>query len=190
MSDAAAKRRAQQTLRNLVLSLLASIGVMLLVVFVVPRDDSNRIQHVDYQKVGEQVTAASNVPLVIPQIPEGWWANSARWKSDASDGVATWYVGFVGPKGQYIGLTQGFQTNPTWLALEIKTNVASGNFTVGNRSWTIYENPVPGDQPKTRDYMICAKIGSDDILLYGTASEADFKVFANSVNDQILKVYQ
>ncbi len=190
MSDAAAKRRAQQTLRNLILSLLASIGVMLLVIFVVPRNDSNRIQHIDYIGVGKQVVAAGTVHLVNPQIPKGWWANSARWKSAKSDGVATWYVGFVGPKNQYIGMTQGFATNPTWLALQLKTNVASGALKIAGRSWTIYENPVPGDQPKTRDYLITTTIENDSILLYGTGSKHDFKAMATAVESQITKVYK
>jgi hypothetical protein len=190
VSDAAAKRRAQQTLRNLVLSLLASIGVMLLVIFVVPRDDSNRIQHVDYISVGNKVVAAGNIPLVNPLIPKGWWANSARWKTAVSDGVATWYVGFVGPNSQYIGLTQGFNANPTWLALQVKTNIASGKLNISGRSWTVYQNPVPGDQPKTRDYMIETKVNQDEILLYGTGSKADFALLAKAVNSQIAKVYK
>jgi hypothetical protein len=47
MSDAAAARRARQTLINLLLSLLATVGVMVLLVLAVPRDDSNRVQPVE-----------------------------------------------------------------------------------------------------------------------------------------------
>ena len=190
MSDTAAKRRAQQTLINLVLSLLASLGVMILVLLVVPRDDSNRIQHVDYISVGKQVSANGNVPLVNPKVPKGWWANSARWQGAKSDGVASWYVGFVGPKGQYIGLTQGFNTNPTWLALQTTVSLSNGELTVDGRTWNIYQNPTKNNPPKTRDYIISTTIGSDDILLYGTASQADFEAFASAVNDEIIKVYK
>lgn len=190
MSDAAAKRRAQQTLINLILSLLASIGVMLLVIFVVPRDDSNRIQKVDYLSVAQDAAASQGKPILAPKLESGWWANSARWQSAKSDGVASWYVGFVGPKNQYIGLTQGFSTNPTWLALQLKTNVANGSLTVNGRKWMIYENPVPAEQPKTRDFLIETSVGSDDILLYGTANRADFRMLAAAVAKQIDEVYK
>ena len=190
MSDAAAKRRAQQTLRNLILSLLASIGVMLLLLLAVPRDDSNRIQHVDYLSVAKQAAAASNAPVLAPQIPKGWWSNSARWQTAKSDGVATWYVGFVGPKGQYIGLTQGFTANPTWLALQTKTSIQNGTFSVDGRIWKVFQNPIPAENVKTRDYLVETSVNSDEILLYGTASVSEFKQFAKAVNNQIVKVYK
>jgi hypothetical protein len=87
-------------------------------------------------------------------------------------------------------LTQGFDANPTWLALQLKTNVASGKLTVAGRSWTIYQNPVPGDQPKTRDFLIETKVANDEILLYGTAGKADFRQLAGAVETQIAKVYK
>ncbi|MEN9752394.1 MAG: hypothetical protein RL670_85, partial [Actinomycetota bacterium] len=166
--DSAAKHRARQTLINLILSLLASLGVMLLVLLAVPRNDSNRIQHVDYISVGKQVVTASNVPLVNPKLPSGWWANSARWQSAASNGVATWYAGFVGPKGQYVGLTQGFAANPTWLVLQTKTSLENGQLVVAGHSWTLYQNPEPSNPPKTRDFLMATQMGSDEIVLYGT----------------------
>jgi hypothetical protein len=190
VSDAAAKRRAQQTLINLILSLLASLGVMLLVLLVVPRDDSNRIQRVDYISVGKQVVTSSNVPLVNPKIPNGWWSNSARWKSAASDGVASWYVGFVGPKNQYIGFTQGFKGNPTWLALQTKTSIENGSISVAGHEWRIFENPVVSNPPKTRDYLMVTQVGSDFLVLYGTASKAEFRVLATQVASEIERVYQ
>ncbi|MEY4981103.1 MAG: hypothetical protein RL174_441, partial [Actinomycetota bacterium] len=45
--DAAAKRRAKQTVINLLLSLAATLGIVIVTVLAVPRDDSNRIQPVD-----------------------------------------------------------------------------------------------------------------------------------------------
>jgi hypothetical protein len=189
-ADSAAKHRARQTLINLILSLLASIGVMLLVLLGVPRNDSNRIQHVDYISVGKQVVTSSNVPLVNPKLPTGWWANSSRWQSAKSDGVATWYAGFVGPKGEYVGLTQGFGANPTWLVLQTKTSLETGHITIAGHDWTIYQNPQPSNPPKTRDYLMATQVGSDEIVLYGTASKSEFNVFATNVAAEIAKVYK
>ena len=190
MSDTAAKRRAQQTLINLVLSLLASLGVMLLVLLVVPRDDSNRIKPVDYKTIAKTAATAEARPILAPELPKGWWSNSARWQGAKSDGVASWYVGFVGPKGHYIGLTQGFESNPTWLTLQTTVSIPNGELSVAGRNWTLYQNPTKNDPPKTRDYILATKMNTDDILLYGTATEAEFKAFATAINDEILKVYK
>ncbi|MEN9752773.1 MAG: hypothetical protein RL670_464 [Actinomycetota bacterium] len=189
MSDTAAAHRARQTVINLILSLLASLGVMLLVLFVVPRDDSNRIKPVDYVAVGKTIANNEGRPILLPELPNGWWSNSARWTGAAADGVDSWYVGFVGPAGQYIGLTQGFDSNPTWLAMQTQTSLASKDLLVAGQKWRVYENPVKNDPPKTRDYLLLTEVGQDQILLYGTASEAEFKLLAKAVQDQIDGVY-
>ena len=106
--DAAAKRRARQTVINLLLSLGASLAIVLALVLIVPRDDSNRIQPVDYRSVATDAQTASGKYIVAPELPQGWWANSARYTGNPADGVATYYAGFVGPKNQYIGLDEGF----------------------------------------------------------------------------------
>ena len=55
MSDSAAKHRAKQTVRNLLLSLLVSLGLVVAIVLGVPRDDSNLIQEVDYIAIASEV---------------------------------------------------------------------------------------------------------------------------------------
>ena len=47
MSDSAARHRARQTVINLILALGASIGLVVTLVLIVPRDDSNRIKEID-----------------------------------------------------------------------------------------------------------------------------------------------
>jgi hypothetical protein len=137
--DAAAKRRAKQTVNNLVLALLASLGVMLALVLVVPRDDSNRIQSVDYKAIAAEAQASSGQQIIAPELPAGWWSNSARWTAKPADGVQNWYSGFVGPKNQYIGLTQAFGINPTWLAFQLKNSAKTGTQAVGDKTWDVYE---------------------------------------------------
>lgn len=48
MSDAAAKRRAKQTVNNLALSLIVTVLATALIILIVPRDDSMQIQRVDF----------------------------------------------------------------------------------------------------------------------------------------------
>ena len=187
--DAAAKRRARQTVINLLLSLGASLGIVLALVLIVPRDDSNRIQPVDYRSVATDAQTSSGNFIAAPELPQGWWANSARYVGNPADGVATFYAGFVGPKNQYIAFTQAQNPNPTWLVQQLGDAVQTGTFAGGFRQWSIYESPVVHNPKKTKDYIMVMNFTKGEkvaVLLYGTASADDFSYFANNI-DLLLK---
>ncbi|WP_296630256.1 DUF4245 domain-containing protein [Rhodoluna sp.] len=187
--DAAAKRRARQTVINLLLSLGASLGIVLALVLIVPRDDSNRIQPVDFRSVAAEAQSASGNYIVAPELPQGWWANSARYLGNPADGVATFYAGFVGPKNQYIGLTQAQNPNPTWLVQQLQGAVQTGTFSSGYRDWTIYESPEVHNPKKTKDYIMVMNFTEGEkvaVIIYGTASADDFAQFATNI-DLLLK---
>ena len=135
MSDAAAKRRAKQTLNNLLLSLAATVSVMVLLVLAVPRDDSNRVEPVDYVAIGEQAASETSEKLLIPTIPVDWYSNSARYRSSAQDGVANWYVGFVGPNSEFVAITQGLDVNQTWMQLMIESKKPTGDVVIEGKTW-------------------------------------------------------
>jgi Protein of unknown function (DUF4245) len=186
--DAAAKRRARQTVNNLVLALIASLGIMIAIVLIVPRDDSNRIQPVDYKSIAAEAHASSGKQIVAPELPSGWWSNSARWSPKPADGVQNWYAGFVGPKNQYIGLTQAFGINPTWLAFQLKNSAKTGTQAVGNYTWDIYEATEPSDPPKTKDFMMVLNYNDHDTaLIYGVAKPQDFVEIAKAIQVKLME---
>ena len=145
--DSAAKHRAKQTVVNLVLSLVACLGIVIVTVLAVPRDDSNRIKPVDYVATALAAEESSQLDLVAPELPTGWWANQAKWNATSADGVKVWKVGFVGPKNQYVGVVQGFAVNPTWVALQTVNFVPDTESTSTNNTWT---NGVSGDELASR----------------------------------------
>ena len=186
--DAAAKRRARQTVNNLVLALIASLGIMLAIVLIVPRDDSNRIQKVDYMSIAAEASASSGKQIVAPELPDGWWANSARWSPKPVDGVQNWYVGFVGPKNQYVGLTQAFGINPTWLALQLKNNTKTGTQAIGAYTWDIYEATEPNDPVKTKDFMMVLNYNKQDVaIMYGVAHPQDFVDIGTAIQAKLME---
>lgn len=189
MSDAAAKRRARQTIINLILSLAATVGLVIVMVLIVPRNDTNQIQHVDYKKVAAEAAQATHRPVVVPEIEADWWSNSARWTASPKDGTdASWYVGFVGPKNQYIGITQTYKTNRTWLALQLTGLKDTGKKLLDGK-WSVWVSQEKHTPAKTKDYVLVSSMYEDSFLIYGTASEAEMTRFANGVSAQIYKVY-
>jgi hypothetical protein len=172
----------------LVLALVASLGIMIAIVLIVPRDDSNRIQSVDYKSIAAEAHASSDKQIIAPELPEGWWSNSARWSPKPADGVQNWYVGFVGPKNQYIGLTQAFGINPTWLAFQLKNSAKTGTQAVGDYTWDIYEALEPSDPPKTKDFMMVLNYNeTDTAIIYGVAKPQDFVVLAEAIQAKLAK---
>ena len=183
-------RRAKQTWNNLSLSLLACFGIVLGLVLIVPRDESSRLQPVDYVSIAKQAESSSSLPIVAPElISNDWYSNSARWAAKPADGVAVWYAGFVGPKSHYIGLTQAFNSNPTWLVLFLKESIITGETKIGGRPYSIYESTVKNNPPKSKDFALVTNVNNDQIIIYGTATRAELETFAIKLNQQIDQKY-
>jgi hypothetical protein len=178
MSDAAAKRRARQTLNNLMLSLAATVGVMVLLVLAVPRDDSNRVQPVDYVAIAEQAESEANEKLLIPTIPVDWYSNAARYRSSAQDGVANWYVGFVGPNSEFVAVTQGLDVNQTWMQLMIESNKPTGEVVIQGKTWKVYESVRENNPPKSKDYLMVLEYENNAVFVYGVAPRPNLEDFA------------
>jgi hypothetical protein len=188
LSEKSAKdHRAKQTVNNLLLSLLVSVGMVLVIILIVPRDDSSRIPHIDYVAVAEQASTSSKHNIVAPELPKDWWSNQATWLGEPVDAVPRFEVGFVGPNNEYIGLTHAFGVNPTWLALTLKDVVLEKNFTNEGSSikWDIYRSAEVHDPVLTRDYIWVATVGTDAVLLYGTGTEVQFKVLSKNIEAQL-----
>ena len=182
MSDAAAKRRARQTLINLLLSLGATIGVMLVLILAVPRDDSNRVQAVDYKELAVQAASQAPGPLLVPAIPVDWYSNSARFRSATQDGVATWYAGFVGPNSEFIALTQGFDVNQTWLQIQLEANKPTEEVILGNSTWEIFESIKENSPQKSKDFLMVLEYDSNAVLVYGVAPRQQLEEFATQLS--------
>ena len=182
MSDAAAKRRARQTLINLLLSLGATIGVMLILILAVPRDDSNRVQAVDYKELAAQAASQAPGALLVPTIPVDWYSNSARFRSATQDGVATWYAGFVGPNSEFIALTQGFDVNQTWLQIQLEANKPTEEVVLGDSTWQIFESTKENNPQKSKDFLMVLKYDSNAVLVYGVAPRQQLEEFAKQLS--------
>jgi hypothetical protein len=188
LSDQKAKEhRAKQTVNNLLLSILATAGLVLVMILVVPRDDSSRIVHVDYKAVAAQAQASSQHKVAAPDLPNGWWSNQATWLPTPQDTVPRFEAGFVGPKNQYIGMTQAFGINPTWLALSLKDVVLLKTFTnPGSKlKWNIYHSAEVHSPAKTRDVIWEASVGSDAVLIYGDGTEKEFDTFTQAIEKKL-----
>ena len=181
---ASAKRRANQTALNLVFALLASLGIVALVVLVVVRPSSIQRDPVDYASVADNAQGAVDVPLVVPDLPQGWIANRAELETGDGDGIDSWQIGLLTPGDQYIGLVQGIRVDDRWVSEQTANAEATDRITIGDRSWQVYDRRDV-DDPGNLAYILTTTEGDSTVVLGGTAGDAEFEVLAEAVDAQL-----
>jgi hypothetical protein len=191
LSDSAARHRARQTVINLILALGASIGLVVTLVLIVPRDDSSRIREIDYTAISQKAQEDSGFDVITITPPENWWSNNAMLTTNNIDTVPVFKAGFVGSDIKYVGYTQAFNANPTWLALSLNGKVLTEQYSSKHYTWDVYESVVENNPKKTMDYIMVLNYKDQDyLLLYGVAEQPEFKSFVDSIDKELNGVPQ
>ncbi|MDQ0892901.1 DUF4245 domain-containing protein [Agromyces ramosus] len=175
------KHRQRQTLKNLVLALGASLLIVLVIVLIVPRSGAPIDRDIDVAAVAEQAQIASDDPLAVPKVPEGWRANAAELRTSEADGVTAWYAGYLTPSSEYIGMYQGLQANSTWVSALLERTLATGTTTIDGVEWTVYDNRGTGDDVGNAEYGLTTEAGGSTFVLLGTATPAEFEALAGAL---------
>lgn len=178
-----AARRANQTTFNLVIALLASLGVVLLLVLVVVRPDMEP-RTVDYRQVGAEAQQSIAETLAVPDLSEAWEANRAQLVAAPTDGVPRWEIGFLTPGGEFIALVQGVDANASWLAAETKNERPTGTADLGGLTWDTYDRRNAPD-PGNYEFVLSTVEGGSTIVLHGTADDAEFETLAVAVAEAL-----
>lgn len=180
-------RRQHQTAFNLVIALIASLGVVLFLVAVVVRPDTTVVDRtVDYRHVASQAKVPG-VTLAAPALPEGYSSNRADFKDKTSDGVSVWTVGLLTPDKQYIGLQQGIKADGTWVSSRLDQHQATGTRTIAGTKWTVYDRRAEGDDAGNQAYSLVSTFGTSTIVLSGTANGSSFRTVATAVSQQLAR---
>jgi len=180
-AKASADRRKHQTVNNLILSLLATLGIVVVIVLLVPRGDGGPPRSVDYRSIAASAGDVEPAPLVVPELPDGWNANAARLKTGGSDGVDVWTIAFTTPKRDYIGLFQGFDANTTWVAEQVRKTAPKGAEVIDGARWTVYDNRSSGRDVGDAKYALVGDGEHTTIALVGTADTDEFRVLARAL---------
>jgi hypothetical protein len=177
-AETSRKHRANQTTLNLVVALIASLGVVLFLVVVVVRPNPAPSLGVDYAATAAQAQGDAAEPLVVPTLAAGWSANAARFETVSA--VPTWYIGFITPTTQFIALNQGIGANDTWLATVLDDAEMTGVTTVEGIRWDVYDERDSED-PGNHAYSMSTEASGFTIVLHGTAPTAEFEELAASI---------
>ena len=170
--------RQRQTLKNLLLALGASLGVVLIIVLLVPRSDGPIDRDIDVAAVAEQAQVTRDEQLAVPGLPDGWRSNAAELRMSEVDDITAWYVGYLTPSDEFVGMYQAFDANPTWVAEQLSRTIATGVVTIDGVEWTVYDNRESGADVGNARYGLVTEAGDTTFVLIGTAPDEEFETLA------------
>lgn len=174
--------RANQTTRNLILALLASLALVLFIVLVVVRPANDLVKPVNYHSVAVQAQQTVTDKLADPVLPKTWTSNDAELKSDTGNTV-TWYIGLLTPKHQFIAIEQGVDTSDTWFGSLLGKAPVTGHVSIDGVEWTVY-NQRQAANPGNFAYSLATTIHGAHFVLHGSADNAEFSQLASAIARQ------
>jgi hypothetical protein len=156
--------RSSQSFRNLLAALLVTVGVVAVVVLGVPRGSLPDPEPVDVAAAAQAASDRLGAPVLSPEAPEGWRANSAR----MVDGV--WRIVYAPTEG-FVRISQGFGVADDWPGASLGNFAPTGTESVGGIVWDRFE--LPGtDASANISYALATRAGSD-IVLIASSTGAD-----------------
>lgn len=183
VAKARAERRARQNMRNLVWSVLASLGLVALLVIVVVRPDTNLVEEIDWQEVAEQ--SADQLPgePVVPMLSDLWSSNRAEVSQEPGADV-TWSIGLLGPEDSYVFVDQGFGANDAWVAARVEQSASTGKVLLGYApnqvEWLEYDRRDM-DPTGNNAYVVVFEYEDSIVVVGGTNAKGVIEV-ANEVS--------
>lgn len=180
-----ANHRNRQTVNNLVYALIATVALVTVIVLMVPRGNPTATTSpVDFGAVAQQAQGTQPDPLLVPTLPSSWTSNSAELRTKTADRVDSWYIGLLTPKGQYIGIVQGFEANDSWIAEQVNRSRISGTREIDGIRWDVYDNRKSSNAGNV-EYALTTIAGKSSIVVFGTATDDEFVTAASAVTSQI-----
>lgn len=183
LAKARAERKARQNMRNLVWSMLASLGVVALLVIVVVRPDTDLVQQIDWREVAEQ--SADQLPgePVTPMLSDLWTSNRAEVTAEPGADV-TWSIGLLGPEDTYVFVDQGFGANEAWVAQRVEQSASTGTVLLGYSpnqvEWVEYDRR--DIDPGGNNAYVLVLDYDDSIVVVGGTNAKGVSEVANEVS--------
>ena len=185
-AENSANHRNRQTVNNLVYSLIATVALVAVIVLVVPRGNPTATAPaVDFASVAAQGQGSEPDRLLVPKLPSGWSSNNAELRTKTADGVDSWYVGLLTPEKQFIGITQGFKANESWTSQQVNKSMIKDTRTIDGVRWDVYDNRTSSTDSGNVAYALATTAGHSSIVVFGTATDAEFRTVAGALAGQI-----
>lgn len=168
------ERRARQTTRNLVWSLLTSLGVVALLIVVVVRPDTNLVEDIDWRVVAQESAGSLPGEPLYPRLYDLWSSNRAEIVNEPGADIV-WSIGLLGPENSYVAFDQGFGADATWVAGKVEQSPPSGSVELGygtnTLEWIEYDRSA-ADEGANNAYVLVLEQEEFILVVAGTSKRA------------------
>lgn len=175
--------RSSQTFRNLIAALIATVAVVAVIVFAVPRGEPTERPPIDVAKIAADVESTSERPVVVPELGDFWRVNAAGLEGGA---VTVWNI-TLAPSGErergFIRVAQAFDADVTWAPQVTGGMAPTGTTEIDGVTWDVFDMGDRGTANVT--YALGTQAGPDYVLLYGSRSADSTKELAESLTAQL-----
>lgn len=176
--------RSSQNVRNLIAALLATLAVVLVIVFAVPRGSAPEREPIDVAAVAQSVAATEERTVITPDMSDGWIVNRAGIEGSGSVRAFTVvYAPADEDERGFLRVAQGFDADEAWTARVLSGSAPQDTVAIDGITWDRYE--LDPDRTGNVSVAIATDAGSDTVLIYGAADEEALEETARSVTDQI-----
>lgn len=151
-------KRANQTLKGMIISVLLTVAVAVPVILINPPDKAETFRApVDVADVASQAAADADFTPWAPNLPEGDYVNFARWITGNVDGIKYWEFGVVTQDDEFVWVKQTAGANPSWLAAVTENASPAGTHSVDGTDWEL--------RTKDKDQILVSTRGTSTIVL-------------------------
>lgn len=176
--------RSSQTVRNLIAALLATLAVLAVIVFAVPRGEPASQPSVDLTGIAADVESTMDSPVIVPELGDFWRVNAAQLQSGAT---VVWDI-TLAPAAQdergFVKVAQAFDADSGWAPQRLGGTAPTDSVTIDGIAWDVF---TPGDATANQNvsYALGTQAGDDYVLLYGSRSADSTAELAASLVPQI-----
>jgi len=180
--SSAQERRNRQNVFTLTGALLASFGVVLVIVLISIRPNPTERAEVDWNSVHND--APNSVLLVNPEFSASdgdWWANRADYRTGKNP---EWYIGFVSPTNGFV-VVHEFLTDVSPEVAEVLDDVTASPVVIDGSTWTRYDRSALDNPGNYRTVYEIALPGGAILIVSGTADSAEIELVATRALDSL-----
>ncbi len=175
-------RRNRQNALTLVGALIASLAIVLTIVLITVRPESDGIARIDWHQIHDD--APNSVSLVDPVFTAAdgeWWANRAEYIAGDNP---EWYIGFITPDGAYVAVRQFTGNINADLANEFDDAPASVA-TVAGVEWQVIDRTELDDPGNDRLIYVAPLPAGGSLIVSGTADAGTIELVAERAFDSV-----
>jgi len=175
--------RSSQTFRNLIAALLATVAVVVVIVFAVPRGEAPARQPIDVAKIAADVESSMQRPAVVPEVGDGWRVNAAELQGGSP---VVWNITLAPEAADergFIRIAQAFGADVSWAPQILNGMAPTGTTTIDGQAWDVFDIGSRGTANIT--YALGTQAGPDYVLLYGSRSAGSTAELAAALSPQM-----